>query len=974
MVEPGPGRQPWSPAGTAVRLVLLAALYFALARVGLQFALSESVASPVWPPAGLAVAAVGLWGFRALPGVLAGAVAAELLTASPAVAVPLALGATGEAALGGWLVARAGGARAFGSLPGVLRFAAAPAAGAAVGATVGAAVLALSGTVPASAAGQVWWTWYLGDAAGALVVAPVLLLHARPLRERPPPARLAESAAAIAVLLAVAGLVFGLVPGVRVGSALVVLLMPPLVWAAYRVGPAPTALALLALDGVAVAVTRVGQGPFTAPDVNASFLLLQAFVFTVGLLAFGLAALSAERGRAAEGLEARIAERTRSLEDLNRRLRREAGQRQQAQDRLDEAQRLAGIGTWRWDVSKPHAEWSPELYSIYGLDPATHVPTYEDYLTRVHPDDVGRVKAATEAVFRDHRPYSHDERIRRPDGTWRNLHTWAQAELDEDGRLVALIGACQDLTERVSQELTMRGLLESAPDAMVVTGPGGRIVLVNGQAERLFGYTRAEMLGQPVDLLVPEGVRGRHAGNRAGYLADPRPRPMGAGLDLKARRKDGSEFPVEVSLSPVETPEGTLVSSAIRDISERKRSEHALQESLERFRALADASPIGIVHTRADGTVDYVNETWRQITGVRDHNDREGMRRSVHPEDQPVMAKLWRACVAEGREFAGDMRFVHADGAVRWTRARAVPVRDAAGAITGFVSALADVTEQRAAEAQEREVQRLREQAEFKTNFLRTAAHEIGTPLTPIRIQMHILRDLLRSRGPKGYEEERKAAEILERNIQRLQVLVQDMLESARLQSGRLRLAVRPFDLAHVVHDVVETFQEPAIQTGIALDTMGPHVLPVVADPDRLSQVLYNLLSNAMKFTPSGGQIHVRVVEEPGDRVRVTVEDTGAGFTAEGGARLFQPFTQLQDPTRKPHGGSGLGLYISRGIVEQHGGTLTGGSRGPGQGATFSFAIPKFFQLAAPPSAPVAEAPAAAPARPPQPPSQPQRP
>jgi protein-histidine pros-kinase len=944
-----------------VRLAALAALYFALARLGLLFALSDQVASPVWPPAGLAVAAVALWGWRALPGVLAGALAAEWATApSPLVAAALAAGATGEAALGGWLVARAGGPRAFASLPGVLGFAGAAAVGAAVGAVTGASALLLSHAVPAAAAGQVWWTWFLGDAAGALVVAPVLLLYSRPARDWGSLRHVGESAAVIAVLLAAAGLVFGLVPGVRVGSALVVLLMPPLVWAAFRLGPAPSAVALLALDGVAIAVTRLGQGPFTATDVNASFLLLQAFVFTVGLLAFGLAALASERTRAAGQLEARIAERTSTLEDLNRRLRREVGSRQRAQAQLDEAQTLAGIGTWRWDVSKPHAEWTPELYRIYGLDPATHAPTYADYLTRLHPDDVERVKAATEAVFRDHKPYSHDERIRRPDGSWRNLHTWAQAELDGNGTLVALIGACQDVTDRISQEMKLRGLLESAPDAMVIAGPDGRIVLVNGQAERLFGYTREELLGKSVDLLVPEAVRARHAGNRAHYAGEPQPRPMGAGLDLKARRKDGSEFPVEVSLSPLETPEGTLVSSAIRDISARKQAEHDLRDALERFRALADASPIGIVHTRADGTVDYVNETWRQITGVRDHEDREAMRRSVHPEDQPKMAQLWRACVAEGREFSGDMRFVHADGAVRHTRARAVPVRDAAGTITGFVSALADVTEQVAAEAQEREVRRLREQAEFKTNFLRTAAHEIGTPLTPIRIQMHILRGLL---AGSGREDERKASEILERNIQRLQVLVQDMLESARLQSGRLRLSARPFDMADMVHDVVETFQEPAIQTGIALDTSGPHALPVVADPDRLSQVLYNLLSNAMKFTPAGGQIHVRIAEEAGDRVRVTVEDTGAGFTEDDGRRLFQPFTQLQG-SGKPHGGSGLGLYISRGIVEQHGGTMAGSSPGPGRGATFSFALPRRFEPLAPPAAAVPQ--------PPQPSSPPQ--
>jgi signal transduction histidine kinase len=317
------------------------------------------------------------------------------------------------------------------------------------------------------------------------------------------------------------------------------------------------------------------------------------------------------------------------------------------------------------------------------------------------------------------------------------------------------------------------------------------------------------------------------------------------------------------------------------------------------------------------------------------------MRKAVHPEDQPKMAELWRACVREGREFSGDMRFVHPDGVVRWTRARAVPVRDKTGAITGFVSTLADITDQRATEAKDREVRRLREQAEFKTNFLRTAAHELGTPLTPIKIQMHILRGLLHAPGQAKAHEERKAAEILERNISRLQVLVQDMLESARLQSGRLRLAPRPTDLAQLVHEVVETFQEPAIQTGISLDTKGPTSMPVLADPDRLSQVLYNLLSNAMKFTPSGGHVGVQLESEGPDHVKVTVTDTGAGFLPEQGAQLFQPFSQLHDPLQLTRSGSGLGLYISRGIVEQHGGTLTGSSPGPGQGATFTFVLPK---------------------------------
>lgn len=832
MARQGPA---WS-LRAVLGLLAFAIGYFALARLGLLFAFSDSLASPIWPPTGLAIAFGVLWGRRVLPAVFAGAFAVEYgTTASPWLSLALASGNTLEAALGSWLVLRAGGTAAFQSVHGVVAFAGAVLVAPLPAATAGMSGLVLSGMVPTSAAATIWWTWYLGDAAGAFVVAPVILVAWEARRTQPVGAgqRWLELAGLGVVAFVMSVVVFGILPSLP-GLPLLFLLMPIVVWSALRQGPAITACLLMAFDVVAVAATRAGQGPFAGADPNTSFLLLQAFVFTMGFMALALAALASERRRAADELEARVLDRTTRLAELSALLHGQADDRRRLLEQVDEAQRAAHIGTWHWDIAKPQAEWSPELYRIYGLHPTDHVPTYEDYLTRVHPDDVERVKAATEAVFRDHKPYSHDERIRRPDGSWRDLHTWAQAVVGPDGRLVALAGACQDITDR-------------------------------------------------------------------------------------------------------------------------KAAERALQESLERFRALADASPIGIVHTRADGVVDYVNDRWRQITGVADHNDREAMRKSVHPEDQPAAAELWRACVKEGREFSSDMRFVHHDGAVRWTRARAVPVRDAHGAITGFVSALADITDQRAAEAKDREVRRLREQAEFKTNFLRTAAHELGTPLTPITIQMRILRDLLRApgRGTASRDEERKAVEILDRNIGRLHVLVRDMLESARLQSGRLKLAVRPMDMAHVVHEVVETFQEPAIQTGIALDMQGATELPMTGDPDRLSQVLYNLLANAMKFTPVGGSIHVRVAPDGDDSVRVTVQDTGSGFTREQAAQLCQPFVQLEDPRHRVRMGSGLGLYISRGIVEQHGGKLTCESAGPGMGATFTFTVPAVTQPLAPVALPI---------------------
>jgi PAS domain S-box-containing protein len=380
------------------------------------------------------------------------------------------------------------------------------------------------------------------------------------------------------------------------------------------------------------------------------------------------------------------------------------------------------------------------------------------------------------------------------------------------------------------------------------------------------------------------------------------------------------------------------------EVEQRRAAEAAMRESLERFKVLAESSPLGVFRTTARGQVDYANERWHQVSGCASL-DAAAMRRAVHPDDVGRLADEWRAALREGRELVSEFRFVHADGSVHPCRTRAAPVRDRDGNVAGFVGTLEDLTEVRAAEARERENQRLRELTRFKSDFLRSAAHELGNPMTPVRLQARLLKQMLAT----APEEQRRAVDILDRNVGRMQVIVQDMLESARLQSSRLQLAARPVDLAHVVHDAVETFQEQAIEAGVALDLHGPPRLPVVADPDRVTQVLYNLLSNAMKFTPAGGSVHVRVALQDG-RALVTVSDTGDGFTREQAARLFQPFSRVHEFAQGRKSGTGLGLYISRGIAQLHGGDLAAHSDGPGRGATFTLAIPL-----APPTPPEAE-------------------
>jgi PAS domain S-box-containing protein len=285
---------------------------------------------------------------------------------------------------------------------------------------------------------------------------------------------------------------------------------------------------------------------------------------------------------------------------------------------------------------------------------------------------------------------------------------------------------------------------------------------------------------------------------------------------------------------------------------------------------------------------------------------------------------------------------VRRDGARFWANTVITALHDPQDGIIGFTKVTRDLTERRKAEEQRitsmeqlKELERLKEIDRFKTQFINMAAHELNTPLTPIKLQV----DLLRQMSDELSAPQHKSLDILERNIQRLTQLVQDVLEVARLQAGRLGVDKRPMDLNRMVLEAAESFQEPARQAGITLETHLSPDLRLEADAKRLTQVMFNLLSNAIKFTPRGGQVVVETGRVRGGAL-VRVRDTGMGLRAEDLQKLFQPFSQVHDPMQRTKPGTGLGLYISKGLVELHGGRIWAESPGPDRGAVFSFVVP----------------------------------
>jgi len=316
--------------------------------------------------------------------------------------------------------------------------------------------------------------------------------------------------------------------------------------------------------GVLVAGSRRADFP---TDIEVLLLRVAANQAAIGLQE---ARRSGEQKRVAEALEQRVAERTSQLTAAN-----EALQRSEAF--LAQGQSISHTGSFGWNVSSGEIYWSEETYKIFEYDRAIE-PTLELVFQRIHPDDRDVVQQTIDRAAYERAKLDFEHRLLMPDGSVQHLHVLARALEPSSGNLEYL-GTVTDVTERKQAEQKFRGLLESAPDAMIVMNRQGTIVLVNTQVENLFGYRRDDLLGQEVEILVPERFRARHPQHRKEFFAQPRVRPMGEGMGLYGRRKDGTEFPVEISLSPLETEEGTLVSAAVRDVTERTRSEEALRQA-----------------------------------------------------------------------------------------------------------------------------------------------------------------------------------------------------------------------------------------------------------------------------------------------------------------------------------------------------------------------------------------------------------
>jgi PAS domain S-box-containing protein len=471
----------------------------------------------------------------------------------------------------------------------------------------------------------------------------------------------------------------------------------------------------------------------------------------------------------------------------------------------------------------------------------------------------------------------------------------------------------------------LAAIVSVAEDAMISKTLDGTITSWNPAAERMFGFTASEAIGQPITIIIPQD----RLPEEDYILSEVRAGRSLMRFETVRQRKDGSTLEVSLNLSPIVDAQGRIIGAS--KIA-HETTEHRRRERLAYWlAAIVASSDDAIISKDLEGVIQTWNRSAERIFG---YTADEAIGRSIMiiiPDDRveeeaEVLSRIRRGEFIEHFETIRQRK----DGSQVEISLTVSPIKSSTGAIVGASKIARDISEQK-------QLQRVADEASrMKDEFLAVLSHELRTPLNTVLGYARMLR---RATVPMNQEQQGKALEVLERNADALAKLVNDVLDTSRIVTGKLRLSVSAFDLDDVISDAIETVRPSADAKTVALHTsIGQH-LEVLGDRDRLRQVVWNLLTNALKFTPAGGSIYVRAAREASTAV-VEVRDTGVGIRAEHLPLVFQRFWQADSGTSREFGGLGIGLALARHLVELHGGSIAVHSDGLGKGAAFTVRLP----------------------------------
>jgi PAS domain S-box-containing protein len=659
---------------------------------------------------------------------------------------------------------------------------------------------------------------------------------------------------------------------------------------------------------------------------------------------------------------------------------------QKTADRLSLSISSANLGDFTWDAATDRIYLSPRTAEIYGIRD-------QEALTRtamrklLAEEDQSRAKAALEQSLQTKTDYDIEYRVNRPDGEQRWVAAKGRPYYAADGRVIGMVGVVQDITahkhaEAVSESKrrVLHLVAEGAPLPTVLAELigsveleadhrlKGSILLVDDDGQHLrYGAgpslpSAVIQASRSIPIHADAGVCGAAAFSKVPvFLPDVQSDPVFASCKEVAWAHGirscwatpifSSEGEVLGIFATYYSEHGGLrhehmhiVETATRTAAvaiQRRRSERLLRESEARQRQLLAGLPVACYTMDAHGRLTFFNDAAERLWGRVPELEKDLWVGSFGVEKEsakriPLENGPAGLALTERRSVRGLEGFImRPDGSRRWVVPHPDPLFDAAGNCTGVINVIVDVTEERHAKRLLQEAKETAEAASAaKDRFLAVLSHELRTPLTPVLMTVASLE-----LEPELPESVREDMAMIRRNVELETKLIDDLLDLSRITSGKLRLRLQAVDLNEAVRQVCGICRSQVLEKGLRLtcDLDAPVGL-VSADPARLQQVLWNVVKNAAKFTPQGGEIHVRTRLD-GNRRIVEVRDSGIGIAPEMLPRIFDAFEQGEGITRQ-FGGLGLGLAISKALIELHGGSIRVTSDGHGTGATFSIEIP----------------------------------
>ncbi len=484
-------------------------------------------------------------------------------------------------------------------------------------------------------------------------------------------------------------------------------------------------------------------------------------------------------------------------------------------------------------------------------------------------------------------------------------------------------------------------VLNTVIDGVITIDERGIIQSFNRAAERIFGYATPEVIGKNVNMLMPEPYHSEHDGYLARYQATGEARVIGTGREVVGRRKDGSTFPMDLAVGTAMLEDVPLFTGVVRDLSERQQAKQQLDETNRLRQAILDSANVCIISTDTEGVIQIFNKAAQRMLGyteeevvgkatpalIHDPGEVAARAKALSKELECLIEPGFEVFVAKSRRGQADENewiYIRKDGSRFPVLLTVTVLRDPHGAITGFLGIGSDITERKKMER-------------MKSEFVSTVSHELRTPLTSIRGALGlILGKASAGLSPKA----RQLLETANRNSERLTLLINDILDLEKIESGRLEFTFKPLDLAMLARQALAANEGYAQQHAVRLrlNEEAPHA-PVWGDENRLLQVFANLLSNAIKYSPKGGEVVVSVQPVDTASFRVSVKDTGRGIPATFRDQIFGRFAQVDSSDTREKGGTGLGLSITKAIVERHDGRIDYHSR-EAVGTEFYFELP----------------------------------